>query len=92
MRPPLRWVLVEGDKGHDIPEDALQTGTEAGGNKLFSARAWWKGGLHLGKVRLGCAGTHDCIAYSDPNAGWAASSGWGRLHILWEHGARPPNF
>lgn len=50
MRPPLRWVLVEADKGQDIPEDALQTGTEADGQKLYSARAWFRGGVHLGKV------------------------------------------
>ncbi|KZT57842.1 hypothetical protein CALCODRAFT_267729 [Calocera cornea HHB12733] len=49
VRPPVRWVLVE--EGQKIPDDALQTGVEATGEPLYSTRVWWKGGLHLGKVR-----------------------------------------
>ncbi|KAG9075420.1 hypothetical protein FS749_012917 [Ceratobasidium sp. UAMH 11750] len=33
-----------------IPDDALQTGTEASGAALYSARAWHGGGVHLGKA------------------------------------------
>jgi len=33
-----------------IPDDALQTGTEASGTALCSARAWHSGGAHLGKA------------------------------------------
>ncbi|QRV97505.1 hypothetical protein RhiJN_25524 [Ceratobasidium sp. AG-Ba] len=33
-----------------IPDDALQTGTEASGTALCSARAWHGGGVHLGKA------------------------------------------
>lgn len=51
MKPPLRWVLVERVKGQNIPENAIQTGSEPDG-KLYSARAWCDGGVLLGKVRL----------------------------------------
>jgi hypothetical protein len=47
-RPPLRWVLVE--NGSSIPQDALQTGEESSGEELYSARVWYNGGVHLGKV------------------------------------------
>lgn len=49
LRPPLRWVLIDG-ANDDFPDNALQTGTEADGQKLYSARTWWQGGLHIGKV------------------------------------------
>ncbi|ORY20747.1 hypothetical protein BCR39DRAFT_474891 [Naematelia encephala] len=51
VKPALMWKLVE--KGQDLPRDALPIGNEADGMPLFSARAWWEGGLQLGK-----AGTH----------------------------------
>ncbi|KAG8905697.1 hypothetical protein FRB99_008411 [Tulasnella sp. 403] len=46
--PSLRWVLVE--YGENIPANAVQTGTEATGEPLYSIRAWHNGGLHLGKA------------------------------------------
>lgn len=41
------WKLVE--RGAAIPADALPIGHEADGVPLFAARAWWEGGVHLGK-------------------------------------------
>lgn len=46
--PALRWVLVE--EGEGITDRALQTGTEDSGEPLYSIRAWYNGGLHIGKA------------------------------------------
>jgi hypothetical protein len=46
----VRWVLVDLEKGDDIPDDALETGLEECGVVLHSIRAWWDGGVHIGKA------------------------------------------
>jgi len=48
VRPPLRWQLVE--KGDSFTDQAVQTGSEASGEILYSARSWLEGGLHPGKA------------------------------------------
>ena len=47
VKPLLRWKLVE--RGGNLPDDALPIGHEANGAFLYACRAWWEGGLHLGK-------------------------------------------
>lgn len=47
VKPLVMWRLVQ---GADIPYDALPVGNEADGAPLFAARAWFDGGLHLGKA------------------------------------------
>jgi hypothetical protein len=48
LKPLVSWKLVE--KNEIIPDDALPIGREADGTPLYAARAWWEGGLHLGKA------------------------------------------
>lgn len=47
MKPLIRWKLVE--RGGAFPDDALPIGHEANGAFLYACRAWFQGGLHLGK-------------------------------------------
>lgn len=47
VRPLFTWKLVE--KGQRLPVDALPIGNEQDGAVLYAARAWYQGGLHLGK-------------------------------------------
>ncbi|WWD08345.1 hypothetical protein V865_006457 [Kwoniella europaea PYCC6329] len=48
VKPLFMWKLVE--KGQRLPSDALPIGHEQDGAALYSARAWWEGGVHLGKA------------------------------------------
>ncbi|WVR08568.1 hypothetical protein IAU60_005623 [Kwoniella sp. DSM 27419] len=48
VKPLFHWKLVE--KGQRPPPDALPIGSEQDGAALFAARAWWEGGIHLGKA------------------------------------------
>lgn len=48
VRPLFTWKLVE--KGQRLPVDALPIGNEQDGAVLYAARAWYQGGLHLGKA------------------------------------------
>ncbi|KAK4688596.1 hypothetical protein P7C73_g1516, partial [Tremellales sp. Uapishka_1] len=48
VKPLLMWKLVE--RGQRLPEDVLPIGHEADGAVLYAARAWWEGGVHLGKA------------------------------------------
>jgi hypothetical protein len=43
----VQWKLVE--KGDPTPPDALAIGHETDGQLLYAARAWFNGGVHLGK-------------------------------------------
>jgi hypothetical protein len=43
----IQWKLVE--RGQDAPPDALAIGHETDGQLLYAARAWFNGGVHLGK-------------------------------------------
>ena len=47
VKPLIKWKLVE--RGADLPHDALPIGHEANGTFLYACRAWWEGGMHLGK-------------------------------------------
>lgn len=44
----MAWVLVE--RPDAIPRDAIPVGREAGGETLYAARAFYQGGLHVGKA------------------------------------------
>jgi hypothetical protein len=46
-KPLIQWKLVE--RGQDSPPDALAIGHETDGQLLYAARAWFNGGVHLGK-------------------------------------------
>ena len=46
-RPLVQWKLVE--KSGSIPPDALAIGHESDGQLLYAVRAWFNGGIHLGK-------------------------------------------
>jgi hypothetical protein len=46
-KPLVQWKLVE--KGQATPPDALAIGHETDGQLLYAARAWFNGGVHLGK-------------------------------------------
>ena len=46
-KPPVQWRLVEKSQ---IPDDAIPVGHESDRGILFASRAWWDGGLHLGKA------------------------------------------
>ncbi|WVQ85906.1 hypothetical protein IAT38_008074 [Cryptococcus sp. DSM 104549] len=48
VKPLFSWKLVE--KGQRLPPDALPIGNEQDGAVLYAARAWWEGGVHLGKA------------------------------------------
>ncbi|WWC72541.1 uncharacterized protein I206_106503 [Kwoniella pini CBS 10737] len=48
VKPLFMWKLVE--KGQRLPNDALPIGHEQDGAVLYAARAWWEGGIHLGKA------------------------------------------
>ncbi|OCF43636.1 hypothetical protein I317_02528 [Kwoniella heveanensis CBS 569] len=48
VKPLFQWKLVE--KGQRLPDDALPIGNEQDGAALYAARAWWEGGVHLGKA------------------------------------------
>nr|XP_018259643.1 uncharacterized protein I303_07711 [Kwoniella dejecticola CBS 10117]OBR81801.1 hypothetical protein I303_07711 [Kwoniella dejecticola CBS 10117] len=48
VKPLFMWKLVE--KGQRLPNDALPIGREQDGAVLYAARAWWEGGIHLGKA------------------------------------------
>nr|XP_019051126.1 hypothetical protein I302_01575 [Kwoniella bestiolae CBS 10118]OCF30056.1 hypothetical protein I302_01575 [Kwoniella bestiolae CBS 10118] len=48
VKPLFMWKLVE--KGQRLPTDALPIGHEQDGAALYAARAWWEGGVHLGKA------------------------------------------
>ncbi|MBW0560859.1 hypothetical protein O181_100574 [Austropuccinia psidii MF-1] len=45
--PPVYWVLI--DRTDPIPNNAIEGGRE-GGHSLYIGRAYFKGGLHVGKV------------------------------------------
>lgn len=47
-KPLIQWKLVE--KGQGSPPDALAIGHETDGQLLYAARAWFNGGVHLGKA------------------------------------------
>jgi hypothetical protein len=47
---PLKWLRESDGK---IPTGAIVAGREADGSPLYVARAEYKGGLHIGKVRPG---------------------------------------
>lgn len=49
MDNPL-WVPAWND---EVPQDAVPLGHEADGTPLYVARAYFAGGLHIGKVRRG---------------------------------------
>ncbi|KAK8850484.1 hypothetical protein IAR55_004402 [Kwoniella newhampshirensis] len=48
VRPLFTWKLVE--KSQNLPPDVLPIGNEQDGTPLYAARAWWEGGIHLGKA------------------------------------------
>ncbi|KAI8892569.1 hypothetical protein BC833DRAFT_611310 [Globomyces pollinis-pini] len=45
--PPVEWVLTS---SNNIPQNAIQTGNEKNGLPLYSARAIYENGVHIGKV------------------------------------------
>lgn len=47
VKPLIQWKLVE--RGGRLPDDALPMGHEQNGTILYAARAYWEGGMHLGK-------------------------------------------
>ena len=47
--PAVRWVLVDHCVGDRVPDNFIQTGVEGSGEPLYSIRAWFNDGLHLGK-------------------------------------------
>ncbi|PAB59452.1 DM9 repeat-containing protein [Anaeromicrobium sediminis] len=49
----MKWVAMSDGT---IPDGALKFGYEADGTPLYVARAYYAGGLHLGKVRPGFEG------------------------------------
>jgi len=44
---PTTWILTQGT---NIPQGAIEGGREKGGDVLYIARAYYEGGLHLGKA------------------------------------------
>ncbi|KDQ08953.1 hypothetical protein BOTBODRAFT_540120 [Botryobasidium botryosum FD-172 SS1] len=44
---PFTWILAEGT---NIPQGALEGGRDGDGSPLYIARAYYEGGLHLGKA------------------------------------------
>ncbi|RXK41676.1 hypothetical protein M231_00911 [Tremella mesenterica] len=48
VKPLVMWKLVQ--RGEHLPNDALPVGREENGQILYTARAWWDGGVHLGKA------------------------------------------
>ncbi|EIW69915.1 hypothetical protein TREMEDRAFT_68366 [Tremella mesenterica DSM 1558] len=46
VKPLVMWKLVE--RGEHLPNDALPVGREENGQILYTARAWWEGGVHPG--------------------------------------------
>lgn len=49
------WIEASGGI---IPEGAVACGYEANGEPLYAARAWYEGGLQIGKVRPGFDGAN----------------------------------
>ncbi|KAI9203304.1 uncharacterized protein BJ171DRAFT_510310 [Polychytrium aggregatum] len=45
--PPVHWAYAEG--GY-VPNNAIQTGNEADGTPLFTIRAFYNDGVHVGKL------------------------------------------
>ncbi|WWD20665.1 hypothetical protein CI109_105141 [Kwoniella shandongensis] len=48
VKPLFTWKLVE--RNQRLPADVLPIGNEQDGTPLYAARAWWEGGIHLGKA------------------------------------------